>query len=349
MPVVALVSLPIASAQGSGYRMNTFKAFRIHENAGKISARFENLTLEALTPGEVVIEVSYSGINYKDALAATGAGRILRRYPLVGGIDLAGRVKSSDDARFAPGDAVLVTGSGLSETFDGGYSELARVKADSVIPMPPGLDAFRAMALGTAGFTAALSIHRMERNGQEPSRGPLVVTGATGGVGSLAIDMLSARGYRVIAVTGKHESTRYLESLGASQVVLRQDFELGSKALEPTRYGGAIDSVGGEMLAGLTRQVDFWGNIASVGLAGGAELKTTVMPFILRGVNLLGINSSATPRAERLEVWRRISTDLAPRHLERIASRTLPFAQLPEAFQAYLDGKVTGRTVVKIS
>jgi NADPH2:quinone reductase len=329
--------------------MNTFKAFRIYETGGKISARFEDLTVDALTPGEVVIDVQYSGINYKDALAATGAGRILRRYPLVGGIDLAGRVKSSDDARFKPGDEVLVTGSGLSETFDGGYAAVARVNADSVIAMPPGLDTFRAMALGTAGFTAALSIHRMERNGQEPSRGPIIVTGATGGVGSVAVDMLAARGYEVVAVTGKPESVDYLKSLGATKVLLRADFPLGSKALEPTRYGGAIDSVGGEVLAGLTRQVDFWGNIASVGLAGGAELKTTVMPFILRGVNLLGINSSATPRAERLEVWRRVSTDLAPRHLSRIAQKTLAFAELPGAFQAYLDGKVIGRTVVKIS
>jgi NADPH2:quinone reductase len=328
--------------------VNTFKAYRIHETAGKISARFEDLELDALTPGEVVIEVEYSGINYKDALAATGAGRILRRYPLVGGIDLAGRVKTSDDARFKPGDAVLVTGSGLSETFDGGYAELARVNADSVIAMPPGLDAFRAMALGTAGFTAALSIHRMERNGQAPSRGPIVVTGATGGVGSIAVDMLAVRGYEVVAVTGKAESVEYLKTLGASKVVLRADFSLGSRALEPARYGGAIDSVGGEMLAGLTRQVDFWGNIASVGLAGGAELKTTVMPFILRGVNLLGINSSATPREERLEVWRRIASDLAPRHLALIAQRTIPFSELPGAFQAYIDGKVTGRTVVKI-
>jgi NADPH2:quinone reductase len=329
--------------------VNTFKAYRIHETAGKISARFEDLTLDALTPGEVVIEVQYSGINYKDALAATGAGRILRRYPLVGGIDLAGRVKHSDDARFAPGDAVLVTGSGLSETFDGGYAEIARVKGDSVIAMPPGLDAFRAMALGTAGFTAALSIHRMERNGQEPSRGPIVVTGATGGVGSIAIDMLAARGYEVIAITGKAESADYLKSLGAATVVLRADFPLGTKPLEPVRYAGAIDSVGGEMLAGLTRQVDFWGNIASVGLAGGADLKTTVLPFILRGVNLLGINSSATPRAERLDVWKRISTDLAPRHLDRIAQRTIALTELPDAFQAYIDGKVTGRTVVKIT
>jgi acrylyl-CoA reductase (NADPH) len=328
--------------------MDTFRAYRIHEDAGKISARFEELRIDDLSPGEVVIDVQYSCINYKDALAATGAGRILRRYPLVGGIDLAGRVRTSEDARFERGDAVLVTGSGLSETFDGGYAEIARVKADSVIAMPEGLDTFRAMALGTAGFTAALSIHRMERNGQEPSRGPIVVTGATGGVGSIAIDMLAARGYEVIAITGKAESTDYLHSLGATKVLLRADFSLGAKPLEPTRFGGAIDSVGGEMLAGLTRQVDFWGNIASVGLAGGAELKTTVLPFILRGVNLLGINSSATPRAERLEVWRRISTDLAPRHLARIARRTIALPELPEAFQAYLEGKVTGRTVVKI-
>jgi len=329
--------------------MDTFRAFRIHETGGKISARFEDLTLDALSPGEVVIDVEFSGINYKDALAATGAGRILRRYPLVGGIDLAGRVKSSEDARFKPGDAVLVTGSGLSETFDGGYSQIARVKADSVIAMPPGLDAFRAMALGTAGFTAALAIHRMERNGQEPARGPVVVTGATGGVGSIAIDMLAARGYEVIAITGKAESVAYLKSLGAAQVVMRGEFQLGAKPLEQTRYAGAIDNVGGDVLAGLTRQVDFWGNIASVGLAGGMELKTTVLPFILRGVNLLGINSSATPRAERLEVWRRISTDLTPRHLPRIAQKTIAFADLPGAFQAYLDGKVTGRTVVKIA
>jgi acrylyl-CoA reductase (NADPH) len=328
--------------------MSTFRAFRIHESEGKVAARFEDLTLDALTSGEVVIEVEFSGINYKDALAATGAGKILRRYPLVGGIDLAGVVRSSDDARFAPGDAVLVTGSGLSETFDGGYAELARVKAESVIPLPAGLDAFRAMSLGTAGFTAALAIHRMERNGQIPARGPVVVTGATGGVGSIAIDMLAGRGYEVIAVTGKADSVGYLQSLGAARVVLRGEFALGSRPLEPARYAGAIDNVGGDLLAGLVRQVDFWGNIASVGLTGGAELKGTVMPFILRGVSLLGINSAATPRAERLEVWRRIASDCAPRHLARIVTRTIPFADLPAAFPAYIEGKVTGRTVVKI-
>src|SRR5258708_6436189 len=202
--------------------MTTFKALRIHEAAGKISARFEPLTLDALSPGEVVIRVAYSDINYKDALAATGAGKILRRYPLVGGIDLAGTVESSSDTRFKPGEAVLVTGCGLSETHDGGYAQFARVPGDWVIPMPAGLDAPAAMSVGTAGFTAALAIHRMEQNGQTPDGGPIVVTGATGGVGSVAIDMLATRGYQVIAVSGKADAARYLKALGASEVLDRK-------------------------------------------------------------------------------------------------------------------------------
>ena len=215
--------------------------------------------------------------------------------------------------------------------------------------MPPGLDAFRAMALGTAGFTAALSIHRMERNGQAPSRGPIVVTGATGGVGSLAIDMLSARGYEIIAVTGKAESVDYLKSLGASQVVLRARLRTRQPARSSPRDTPAPSTAWAARCWRASPGRWISGEISPAsGLAGGAELKTTVMPFILRGVNLLGINSSATPRAERLEVWQRIATDLAPRHLARIAQRTIAFAELPGAFQAYLDGKVTGRTVVKI-
>ena len=205
------------------------------------------------------------------------------------------------------------------------------------------------MALGTAGFTAALAIHHMERNGQPPGRGAIVVTGATGGVGSIAVDMLAGRGYEVIAVTGKKEGVEYLESLGASKVLNREQLALGSRPLEAARFAGAIDNVGGELLAGLTRHMDFWGNIASVGLAGGTELKTTVMPFILRGVNLLGINSSATPRAERLEVWQRIATDLKPRLLERIARRMIAFDELPRGIPPYIEGKVIGRTVVKIA
>jgi NADPH2:quinone reductase len=326
----------------------TFKAFRIHEIDRKIVGRFEPLRLDDLGPGNVVVRVQYSGINYKDALAATGAGKILRRYPLVGGIDLAGVVESSTDLRHAPGDRVLVTGCGLSETHDGGYAQYARLEGEWVIPMPEGLDAFTAMALGTAGFTAALAIHRMEHNGQTPAKGPIVVTGATGGVGSVAIDMLAGRGYEVVAVTGKPESVDYLKTLGAAQVLLRRDIDTGKRPLEAARFAGAIDNVGGETLTWLTRTVDTWGNIASIGLAGGAELHTTVMPFILRGINLLGINSSATLRDTRLIVWNRIATDLRPRHLEQIVTRTLPFDELPGAFAGYLEGTVTGRTVVRI-
>lgn len=328
--------------------MSAFKAFRIHQEDGRIVSRFEQLTLDDLGAGEVVVRVTYSGINYKDALAATGAGKILRRYPLVGGIDLAGVVESSSDPRYKSGDSVLVTGCGLSETHDGGYAEYARVPGEWVIPMPPGLDERTAMGLGTAGFTAALAIHRMEHNGQKPEKGPVVVTGATGGVGSLAIDMLAARGYEVIAVTGKEQSADYLRSLGAARVLLRQQIDFGSKPLEKAQFAGAIDNVGGETLTWLTRTVDFWGNIASVGLAGSSELRTTVMPFILRGVNLLGINSSATPRALRLDVWKRIATDLKPRHLDRIVTRTIAFDELPGAFEDYLKGRITGRTLVRI-
>jgi acrylyl-CoA reductase (NADPH) len=329
--------------------MKTFRAFRIHSDGGKISARFDNLSIEDLSPGEVVIRVSHSDINYKDALAATGAGRILRRYPLVGGIDLAGTVESSSDARYAVGAAVLVTGCGLSETHDGGYAEFARVPGDWVIPLPEGLDAVTAMALGTAGFTAALAIHRMEQNGQVPEGGSIAVTGASGGVGSIAVDMLSSAGYRVVAITGKAACIPYLQQLGAHEVLLREQLDLGAKPLEAVRFGGAIDNLGGELLTWLTRTVDFWGNIASIGLAASPKLETTVMPFILRGVSLLGINSSATPRDWRLGVWQRIATDLRPRHLDRIVTRTISFEELPAAFPAYLNGQVTGRTVVRIA
>jgi NADPH2:quinone reductase len=296
-----------------------------------------------------VVKVRYSTINYKDALAATGAGKILRRYPLVGGIDLAGEVVSSSDPQFQPGQKVLVTGSELSETRDGGYAEYARLNSDSVVPIPIGLDEFQAMAIGTAGYTAALAIHRMEQNGQQPENGEIVVTGATGGVGSMAIDMLAARGYRVVAVTGKPSSTDYLQQLGASRVLLRDQIDTGSRPLEEAQFAGAIDNVGGELLTWLTRTVKFFGNIASIGLAASPELKTTVMPFILRGVSLLGINSVYTSRQLRLQVWQRIASDLKPRHLDKIVTRTIDFEQLPAAFDAYLQAGVTGRTVVRIA
>jgi NADPH2:quinone reductase len=325
-----------------------FTAFRIHRNDGKITARFDQVTLDDLTPGDVVVRVDYSDINYKDALAATGTAPILRKYPLTGGIDLSGEVVSSSDPRYTPGQKVLVTGCGLSETQDGGYAEYARLQGDWVIPLPEGVSELDAMRLGTAGFTAALAIHRMEQNGQDPAKGPVIVTGASGGVGSLAINMLAGRGYEVVAVSGKPDADAYLRELGATRILRRQELDLGSRPLEAVQWAGAVDNVGGELLTWLTRTVDFWGNIASIGLAGSHELKTTVMPFILRGVNLLGINSSATPRDVRLEVWRRIATDLRPTKLDRIADRVVSFAELPARFADYVTGGVTGRTVVKI-
>jgi NADPH2:quinone reductase len=329
--------------------MKPFKAFRIHERGGKVTAGFESLRLEELTPGEVVIRVRHSSINYKDALAATGAGKILRKYPLNGGIDLAGEVESSSDARYQPGQPVLVTGCGLSESVDGGYSEYARVAGDSVIRLPEGLDLAQSMAIGTAGFTAALAIHRMEANGLAPAKGPVVVTGASGGVGSIAIDLLAGRGYEVVAVSGKAEADEYLKSLGAAQILRRQDIDLGKRPMEAVRWAGAVDNVGGELLTWLTRTMNYWGSIAVIGLAASPKLETTVLPFILRGINLLGINSSATPRDLRLAVWQRLSSDLRPRHLDRLLTRTIPFDELPGAFEDYLKGRARGRTVVKIA
>jgi NADPH2:quinone reductase len=329
--------------------MTPFQAYRIHETDGRIVARFDQVTLDDLGPGDVVVRVEYSDINYKDALAATGAGRILRKYPLVGGIDLAGTVIRSSDPRFAAGQHVLVTGCGLSETHDGGYAEYARLNGDWVIPLPAGMTTMDAMKIGTAGFTAALAIHRMEQNGQAPANGLVVVTGATGGVGSIAISMLAGRGYEVVAVSGKPEADEYLRGIGAARILRRQEINPGSKPMEKALWAGAVDNVGGELLTWLTRTTDQWGNIASIGLAGGAELRTTVMPFILRGVNLLGINSVLTPRATRLQVWTRIAGDLRPAQLDRICTKLVPFAELPGQFDDYLKGRVTGRAVVKIA
>jgi acrylyl-CoA reductase (NADPH) len=328
--------------------MKNFRAYRIHQQDGRIVARFDTITLDELAAGEVVVRVQYSCINFKDALAATGTSPILRRYPLVAGIDFAGEVVSSADPRYVPGQPVLVTGNGLSETHDGGYAEYARVPGDWVIPVPDGLDAVDAMRLGTAGFTAALAVHRMEQNGQRPKGGPIAVTGATGGVGSLAINMLAGRGYEVVAVSGKPDAEGYLKELGAARVLRRQQIELGSRPLEKPLWAGAVDNVGGELLTWLTRTTDFWGNIASIGLAGSAKLETTVMPFILRGVSLLGINSVATPRDVRLAVWQRIATDLRPLELRRIGHNVVGFDELPGQFEAYLKGGVVGRTVVRI-
>ena len=327
----------------------TFTAFRIHEVEKRIVARFEQLKLDDLMPGEVVIKVSHSSVNYKDALAATGKGRILRRFPLVGGIDLAGAVISSSDKRYRKGQKVLVTGCGLGEEHDGGYAEYARVKGEWVIPMPKGFTPETAMMIGTAGFTAALAIEKLEHNGLTPKGKPVIVTGATGGVGSIAVNMLARRGYEVVAVTGKKEAQDYLKQLGATSILLRSEIDFGQKPLERIQWQGALDNVGGEMLTWLTRTTDWWGSIASIGLAGGHQLNTTVMPFILRGVNILGVNSMATPRKLRLKVWNRIAGDLKPSKLKLIGHEQVAFDQLPQAFPKVLEGRHQGRIVVKIA
>ncbi len=329
--------------------MEKFRAYRIDEQDGKIVAGFQELNIDDLTQGNVVIRVSHSTINYKDALAATGKGKILRRYPLNGGIDLAGTVVSSDDAAFQPGTEVLVNGCGLSETVDGGYSEFARLDSKCLIPVPEGMSAAETMQIGTAGYTAGLAIHRMEQNGQRPENGPVVVTGATGGVGSIAIDMLDARGYEVVAVTGKVNEESYLKDIGAQRMLPREQIDFGKRPMEKAQWAGAIDNLGGDYLTWLTRTMEYGGNIASIGRASSVALNTTVLPFILRAVCLLGINSVDTPPELRLAVWSRIAGDLRPRHLDRIGQRTISFDELPAAFQAYIDGTVTGRTLVQIS
>jgi NADPH2:quinone reductase len=328
--------------------MSSLRALRLHQEAGKVSARLETLDLEELGAGEVLVEVAYSTINYKDALAVTGTGKIARRYPLIAGIDLAGRVVTSSNPLISVGQKVVVNGSGLSETQHGGYAQYVRVAAELAIPIPDGLDEYQCMALGTAGYTAALAIHRMEQNGQRPDQGEVLVTGATGGVGSVALDLLSAAGYRCVALSGKREAEGYLRELGASRVLSREVVSAAGRPLEDAQWAGAIDSLGGDVLAWITRTAQPWANIASIGMAASVKLETSVLPFILRGVNLLGINSVTQPRAVRLEVWKRLASDLKPRHLDRIVTRTIDLEQLPSAFDDYIKGTVVGRTVVRI-
>lgn len=326
----------------------SFRAFRIHNDNDTTRAGLEQLTLDDLTGGDVVIEAHWSGINYKDALAGTGRGKILRHSPLVGGIDVAGVVVESHSEEFEPGDEVLITGAGLSEIYDGGFAEYVRVKSECVVPLPRGLTLFEAMAMGTPAFTAALALQRMEENRQNPSRGPILVSGATGGVGMLAIDIFATCGYEVVAFTGRKEHEERLKQLGAKRVLLRDEVEMGTAPLEKVQWGGAIDTVGGDTLAWLTRTTRERGNIASIGLVGGAELTTSVMPFILRGINLLGISSANCPATLRRKVWKRLGYELKPRHLDTIVNRIISLDELPIAFDAMLAGRSHGRTVVKI-
>jgi acrylyl-CoA reductase (NADPH) len=324
---------------------HTFDSFRIHDDADGYRSGVEQVSVDDLAPGEIVIKTTYSSVNFKDALAGTGKGRILRRFPLVGGIDVAGHVVSSTAAEFREGDEVLVTGCGLGETRDGGYAEYARIEAQWAIPLPAGLSLRESMILGTAGFTAALALLRMEENRQTPALGPLAVTGATGGVGSLAVDIFSRAGYAVHAISGKPEHTDYLKALGAHEVLPR-DALAAARPLESVRFGGGLDNVGGTMLASLLAQTCPYGNVASAGLAATHELPATVMPFIIRGVSLLGVASAGTARDIRDELWRRLASEWKPRHLDRICTREATLVQLPEVFDAMLAGGSLGRTLV---
>ena len=328
--------------------MNSYRAFRIHNDDKGYRAGIEELPITQPEAGEVLIRVAYSGVNYKDALAGTGKGKILTTFPLVGGIDAAGRVETSADGRFGAGDPVLVTGYGLSFTHDGGYADYLKVPGDWVIPMPPGLDPRNAMILGTAGFTAAIAVHRMLVNGQRPDMGPILVTGATGGVGSIAIDILEHLGYEPAAVSGKKELHGWLQELGARKILGRNELPGKKRPLENAVWGGAIDNVGGEMLAQITRTIVPNGNIASIGLAGGFELNTTVMPFILRGASLLGINSVDVPHELRTRLWEHLATDWRPPHLESLLTDTVGLEGLPSVFGDMLAGKTHGRVLVDL-
>ena len=326
-----------------------FKAYLIDQEDGKVVSRFVDMDESQLDPGEVTIAVTHSSINYKDALAATGAGRIIRRFPCVGGIDLAGRVTASADPRFKAGDEVLATSYDIGVAHHGGYAERARVPADWVRRLPDGLSRADAMALGTAGFTAGLGIVRMEENGLKPANGPVIVTGATGGVGSLAIDILATRGYEVVALTGKESESDYLKSLGAKEVMVRQSLDLTKiKPLGKELWAGAVDNLGGDVLAWIAAGMKQGGTIASIGLAASMTLNTTVAPFILRGACLLGIDSGYIGEPYRSGVWARLAGDMKPRHLAAM-TRHIAFADLPGAFADYMAGRAHGRVVVDIA
>ena len=330
--------------------MEKFKAYRLTEVDKKVRAEFVECTLDELDAGELVVRVAYSDVNYKDALAATGKGRILMRPSCIGGIDLAGTVVSSEDPRFAKGDAVLAVGHNIGVKHHGGYAEYARIPADWAVKLPKGMTLWEAMAFGTAGYTAGLAIVRMEHNGLKPANGPVVVDGATGGVGSIAIAALAKLGYAVTALTGKETESGWLKQLGAKEILLRQSLDLTKiRPMDKSTWAGAVDNLGGEVLAWMASTMKVNGVIASIGLVASPNLNTTVLPFILRGVSLLGINSTdaPTPEEER-KVWQRLATDMRPPMLKDMA-RTVPFADLPKVFDDFINAKVSRRVVVDLN
>jgi NADPH2:quinone reductase len=327
--------------------MPTQRAFRIHNDDAGYRAGVEIIEVPEPGDGEVLLRVEYSGINYKDALGGTGQGKVIRRFPLTGGIDAAGVVERSAHAGFQPGDAVIATGHGMAFDHDGGYAEYLCVPGDWLVTVPDGLDTRTAMILGTAGFTAALAVHRLLRNDQRPELGPILVTGASGGVGAIAIAILAKLGFDVAAVSGKPELHDWLKALGASQILGRNELPGGDRPLEKAVWGGAVDNVGGDMLARITRTVVPYGNIASIGLAGGTDLRTTVMPFILRGVGLLGCESVNIAQPLRGELWRHLATDWHVGDPERLLTAEIALEALPEVFERMLGGRTHGRVLVE--
>jgi len=329
--------------------VTTFKAYRTFDDNGVVSSHFVNTSIDELDPGDVVVRTKYSTINYKDALSHNGTGKIMRKYPTIAGIDMAGTVEASGDARFKKGDKVIVHGYDMGVAHDGGYAEHVRVPADWVVRRPESMTAFDAMTLGTAGYTAGLAIHLMEHNGLTPENGPVAVTGATGGVGSVAVEILAKLGYHVVAITGKGEEANYLRSIGAAEVVLRQSLDLTKiRPLDRATFAGAIDNLGGDILSWLVSTQKVHGMVAAVGLAASHKLNTTVMPFILRGVHLLGINSAETPMALRQKIWNKLAVEWRPDRVHDQV-RTIDFDELPTHFDPYLKGLVRGRTVVRIA
>jgi len=318
------------------------------DDEGKTSAAVETLTLDDLPAGEVTVSVEYSTVNYKDGLCIGPGGGLVRNYPHVPGIDFAGTVETSEDARYKPGDKVVLTGWRVGEAYWGGYSEKARVKADWLVPLPEGLTTRAAMAVGTAGFTAMLAVMALEDHGLTPEKGEVLVTGAAGGVGSVATAILAAKGYQVAGVTGRPETADYLTALGATRIVARDEInETVKRPLEAETWAGCVDAVGGPMLARVLGQMKYGGSVAAVGLAGGAGLPATVIPFLLRGVNLLGIDSVMRPYDDRVRAWAAIASDLPMDRLEAMV-QPATLADLPDLGAAILKGQIKGRVVVDL-
>lgn len=327
----------------------TFKGVLVTQADGKSQAAIEDIPRDQLPAGEVLIRVAYSSLNYKDGLAVTGKPGVIRMYPMVPGVDLAGTVEESTAPQFNVGDQVVVTGCGTSETIWGGYAQLARLKPDWIVPLPDGMTLEQAMGVGTAGFTAMQSVMELEKHGATPAGREIVVTGAAGGVGSVSIAILSRLGYKVVASSGRPELSDYLKQLGAHEVIDRSVLSAPSKRpMETERWGGAIDSVGGDTLAGLLRGMATHSCIASCGVAGGPNFSSTVFPFILRGVSILGIDSVRVTNAERRQVWSRISTDLSRDLLDSLI-QVKPLTQIFELGEQILKGQIRGRTVIDVN